>query len=118
MRITDKIGGNPASCEIFTDGETEDYTVNFGNAPVVMVKGNELKLDLYPNPAKSVLNIEVKSPAESVNIKIYNAIGQIINDFNLSGSKTTIDLSGYQKGLFFVGVDDGSRNMLKKFIKD
>jgi hypothetical protein len=92
--------------------------VNFGSAPAVLSQEYNLSLELYPNPAGNVLNIKLISPAERVNIKIYNAIGQIIDDFNVENDHTTVNLSAYPKGIYYIGADDGIQNTLKKFFKE
>jgi len=118
MRVSMKKGGAPTSCEIFSDGEVEDYTVNFGNAPTSHTNISNLGLEIFPNPATNVLNLHVSTRSESVNIKIYNALGRIIDEFKLESVETSIDLSNYPKGIYYIGADDGAQNTLKKFIKD
>jgi PKD repeat protein len=133
MRVQMKYGSAPSSCELFTYGEVEDYTVSFStglnapvsnlpgssvNAPAAISKVNNLKLEIYPNPASDLLNVKLTGAEEIVNIKIYNALGQIIDDFNIKNNQSTISLSKYKKGLYFVGVDDGVHNALKKFVKE
>ncbi|MDO9256022.1 MAG: GEVED domain-containing protein [Bacteroidales bacterium] len=133
MRIAMKYAVAPTSCELFTYGEVEDYTVSFStaiSAPVANLPGNavnaaasaskvnNLKLEIYPNPASDLLNVVVTGAEETINIKVYNALGQIIDDFNVTDSQATINLSKYNKGIFYLGVDDGIHNALKKFIKE
>lgn len=133
MRISMKYGAAPTSCELFTYGEVEDYTVSFAasglnspvanlpgssvTAPAVNSKTKDLKLEIYPNPASDLLNVMVSGAGESVNIKVYNALGQIIDEFNIKDTQAAINLSKYKKGLYYLGVDDGVHNALKKFIK-
>ena len=119
MRITMKNGGAPSPCEIFSNGEVEDYTVDFGNVPVAgMIRGNNFDLSIYPNPALDELNINIISNIELVNVKIYNSIGKIIDDFNVEVKNSKIDISSLSNGIYFLGIDNGERNMLKKFIKN
>jgi PKD repeat protein len=133
MRIAMKYAAASTSCELFTYGEVEDYTVAFASAisaPVANLpcnsastatsnsKANNLKLEIYPNPASDLLNVLVTGAEKTFNIKVYNALGQIIDDFNVTDSQATINLSKYNKGIFYLGVDDGIHNALKKFIKE
>jgi PKD repeat protein len=133
MRVSMKYGSAPSSCEQFAYGEVEDYTVTLSSAKQggiaqrtgdsennitsASVKG-KLELNVYPNPANDILNIEVTNAAETVNVKIYNALGQIINNFNINNDKAIINLKSFTKGIYYVGVDDGTQNALKKFIKE
>lgn len=121
MRVSMKYGSTPTSCEIFTNGEVEDYTVTFAaapSAPLTQVKTNDLKLEIYPNPANSILNLKVTTVSEKVNIKVYSVIGVIIEDFNTSDKITTLQLGKFAKGLYYIGVDDGISTTLKKFIRE
>jgi PKD repeat protein len=132
MRVSMKYNSAATSCQQFTNGEVEDYTVSLTAplAPVVNLtegskpetaavsKAKILSLDLYPNPASNLLNVVMTGASETVNIKVYNALGQIIKDFNVKNSKATINLSNYKKGMYYIGIDDGVQNALKKFIKE
>jgi bacillolysin len=133
IRISMKYNAAPTSCESFTYGEVEDYTVSFSAAKDALVTNgsgisiaksavvsqeNKLNLEIYPNPASNLLNLLLTGNAETVNIKVYNALGQIIDDFNVNTNRATIDLSNYQKGMYFIGADDGIQNTLKKFIRE
>ena len=113
-----KTGGSPSSCEIFTDGEVEDYSVNFvgGNGAVFQEK--ELNLEIYPNPAKDVLNVVATGSSEIINIKVYNLLGQIMDNFNVKNGTTTLQLDKYPRGILYIGADDGVKTALKKFIKE
>lgn len=118
MRITMKNGGSPSPCEIFSNGEVEDYTVDFGNAPANMVRNNDFDINVFPNPASHMLNINFLNNNNVVNIKVYNALGKIIDDFNVTGVNTQIDLSGFANGMYYVGADNGTHTTLKKFVKN
>ncbi len=99
MRISMKNGGSPSPCETFSNGEVEDYTVDFGNMPASLIIGNNLDLNIYPNPARDVLNINLISNNETINIKVYNTLGRIIEEFNTDAKNVQIDLSNYPNGL-------------------
>ncbi|MCB2208309.1 MAG: PKD domain-containing protein [Bacteroidetes bacterium] len=117
MRITMKNGGSPSPCEVFSNGEVEDYTVDFGNAPKSLDIKREFDLIIYPNPATDALNLQLKGEFETVNVKVYNAIGKIIQEFKTTSRSTHIDLSHVSNGIYYVGADNGVHNTLKKFIK-
>ncbi|MCK5839800.1 MAG: PKD domain-containing protein, partial [Bacteroidales bacterium] len=119
MRISMKNGSAPSFCESFTGGgEVEDYTVDFGSGSSGLVIENDFDLNIFPNPASNVLNIHVISNNETVNIKVYNSLGRIIDDFNVESRDTQIDLSNYSKGIYYIGANDGIQNTFKKFVKN
>ena len=117
MRITMKNSGAPSPCETFSNGEVEDYTVDFGNAPAGLVRESNFELNIFPNPATNLLNVQVISNQETIDIKVYNSLGRIIKDFTIQSKNVQIDLSNYPTGLYYIGADDGTKNALKKFMK-
>ncbi|MFT6745741.1 MAG: hypothetical protein ACJAZ2_000075 [Glaciecola sp.] len=54
---------------------------------------------VYPNPASSVINIE---GASSGTIKVLNTLGSVVAALAFDGTKTSVDVSGLSKGLYFV----------------
>jgi len=118
MRVTMKNGGAPSACETFSNGEVEDYTVDFGNGLAAPTKLADFDMVLYPNPANNVINIRLSTNEETVNIKVYNALGKIISEFNITGLETKVDLSGFANGMYYIGADNGTNNTLKKFVKN
>lgn len=67
---------------------------------------------VYPNPVSSILNVELR--AINAKVAIYNSLGQKITEKTATGTKVTFDVSGLQKGLYFVKTSDG---VTQKFIR-
>jgi len=70
----------------------------------------EIKIDVeilpdsimvYPNPASNYLNIRILSHPENYIVKIYNLIG-VLYDKEIQSELTTIDISSYFPGIYFV----------------
>ncbi|WP_375239414.1 S8/S53 family peptidase [Aurantibacter sp.] len=70
---------------------------------------------MYPNPAKSVLNIKTKSN-HSKNISIYSILGKKIKEINSTNSHTTINLSAFSKGIYLVKIKSEDKIASKKLI--
>ena len=68
-------------------------------------------LKLYPNPAVSELNIVLTEVNSTVGI--YNSVGQKIEEVIVSGTEYRLDVSSYERGIYFVR----SGNLVAKFIK-
>ena len=113
-----KTGASQAPCDIFTDGEVEDYNVDITTAAAPIVQLKDLQMELYPNPTSDMLNVVLTSKFEMKNIKIYNALGQILDDFDTKDSQLKINLGNYPDGIYYIGVDDGHETALKKFFKE
>lgn len=61
-------------------------------------KGDPVRL--YPNPVKDMLNI--KYPDGSSHFKMYDVAGKLL----VEGSGTLVDLSDFQKGIYFIKVQN------------
>ena len=119
MRVSAKFNSNPSPCEIFANGEVEDYTVS-------IVNGNEtafgettidenltLKLVVGPNPVQTTLSLFL-SKAEPKQLIIYNASGQLVFKGEYQNS---IDVSIWATGLYFVQVEANGTLLNAKFVK-
>jgi hypothetical protein len=70
---------------------------------------------IYPNPATNKITIE--SPQLAV-IEITNIQGQLIKTLAANSHKTSIDISAYSSGVYFVKVKTEKGIMVKKFVKE
>ncbi|UUC45342.1 T9SS type A sorting domain-containing protein [Flavobacterium cerinum] len=69
------------------------------------------QITLYPNPAKSQLNITGKV---ATGIRIFNSIGQKVYSNTTRQLQHEVNLSGFTNGVYFLITDD---NQIYKFIK-
>jgi len=70
------------------------------------------KFKLFPNPATSILNIELKQNAILENINIYNSLGQRVQNSKI----LTIDISNLSSGIYVVEVITTKEKSLQKLI--
>ncbi|NTW23673.1 MAG: T9SS type A sorting domain-containing protein [Lentimicrobium sp.] len=68
--------------------------------------------DMYPNPASDLLHILNKEKISL--IEIYNGAGQ----FQFSTNQSIIDISGLDKGIYFLKALSGKGSISQKFIKE
>jgi hypothetical protein len=59
-------------------------------------------VNIYPNPSNGMFNINSSKPIKEINI--YNIIGKQILTENPSSAKLTLDLTGFDKGIYFVNI--------------
>ena len=78
--------------EVFTDGFSDvgvdNYTVN--------------DFKIYPNPANAEINIYATGDNNISALSVYNNLGQLMASINEASLKTTIDISDYENGLYFI----------------
>ncbi|MGC3979419.1 MAG: T9SS type A sorting domain-containing protein [Paludibacteraceae bacterium] len=70
------------------------------------------EINIYPNPAKDIIYISQNEIETNRNVKIYNAMGILVNDISIHGNK--INISTLPSGYYFIMMD-GYR--ATKFIK-
>ncbi|MFM9989374.1 M4 family metallopeptidase [Flavobacterium sp.] len=119
MRVSMKYNAIPTSCESFTYGQVEDYTVNitaaFAVTAISSVNDIEgLSFNLYPNPVENVLNVSVIDNRKTT-YRIYNMIGQDVKSGNLNQGE--INISNLESGLYIFELNDGEKTLTKKFVK-
>lgn len=74
---------------------------------------------LFPNPAKSLVNISISGNELPENLTIYNNIGQLVLSKKVSNvDDLTINTSSYSTGIYFVKVVKGSDSKTLRFIKE
>ncbi|NHN27380.1 T9SS type A sorting domain-containing protein [Flavobacterium jejuense] len=114
MRVSMKYNGIPSTCETFTYGQVEDYTVNITSTGKEVDNIVSLpEINLYPNPTSSVLNLT--SITEKATYKVYSLVGQIVLNGKISNS--SIDVSTLPVGNYIIEITDNDITTSKQFIK-
>lgn len=76
-------------------------------------------IDLYPNPAESVINLNVPSNFQVQSLNIFNSLGQIVKTevFENDSVIPAINISDLKTGTYFVETLTDSGKTTQKFIK-
>lgn len=114
MRVSMKYNGVPSSCEAFSYGQVEDYTINITSSG----KENNIdtvaqELNIYPNPATNVLFI---TNSDNAAVRIFSLTGQLI--FNGKNNTNGIDVSRLEAGNYIIEIQQNNSITRKKFIKN
>jgi hypothetical protein len=104
-------------------GQVEDYSVYLFSPEVanfVNQETNSKKLTVYPNPVKSILTIELYY-GDFFNAKLFirDLHGKLIDkELIISKSKFSknIDVSGYQKGIYNVSIQNNFEIISQNFV--
>jgi hypothetical protein len=79
--------------------------------------GEQLMVNIYPNPVRDKLSIVVNKPGGSnVELRILNAVGQLVWQQNSSGS-LEVDVSSWAGGIYLLQVKDGKSVITYKLQK-
>jgi len=99
----------------------DGFIVQFSETPLAGINENfssENYALVYPNPTSGKVEIKCKncSLKNTVNYKLYDALGRLLNEDELVNS--IIDVSAYKEGIYFVKLFSDSREILStKIIK-
>lgn len=111
-RITAVMNNSPRRKELKTS--------NACTAPLATEKYNYLNdINLYPNPAKNVLNIAVLQSGLPDSFMIYNSLGQTIENKQIrSTNDLKINTTSYSKGVYLIKIVKDNSSKTLQFIKE
>lgn len=78
------------------------------------VEEGQMILSLYPNPAASSITID--NLEEGSIFRIYSAAGVELYAERSQGNRSTIELSDYKNGIYFLIAENSGRNTRMKFV--
>ncbi|MBZ0327655.1 MAG: choice-of-anchor B family protein [Altibacter sp.] len=112
------VGTYTISCEV-TDGSGNTNTCTFELTVEEVLGTNDVNLEsglaIYPNPTSNVITISSKHVNLS-SVAIMDVLGKQVYTANTIDSETTtIDISGFSKGMYFVKINNSTT---KKIIKN
>ena len=69
----------------------------------------------YPNPATSVIYFEFPSNFDKANysLHIFNFLGKKMNEIQINGSKVSVQLDNYLRGLYVFQIRDKSGSIIE-----
>ncbi len=78
-----------------------EYFVKIYYSPENINENLVENVEIYPNPAKNMLTVKAENIS---NVKIYNAIGQIVFEQAVDGNEMTINTNGFESGVYMLRV--------------
>ena len=121
LRVNDTYAFNvDAQKESTQDGRLELIFVNKTSSVETLLAGRKASLNVYPNPAIDVLNIEVLNAIfKNSVVTVYNVSGVEVMNIDMMGNKKSLDIEKLSSGAYLVKVsntENGYTNTVK-FIK-
>jgi chitodextrinase len=114
MRVSMKYNGVPTSCETFSYGQVEDYTINITSSAKEIETTTPLTFSLYPNPVKGdVLNISDFEGDAS--FRIFSSVGQELGNGKVENN--AINVGNLAAGTYMIEVTTANGTNMKRFIK-
>lgn len=105
------------------DNWTKQDATNLTTPPNCTFLNNESftfeNVNIYPNPIKNYVSIELKSKIENnASIKLIDINGRIVINENLTSNIKNIDLSKINSGIYILEIENGKEKLVKKLIKE
>jgi hypothetical protein len=94
------------------DGNVTNYANYIDSEPLGMNELSANAFSVYPNPASTILHIDLKATAAVKYIEIFNIGGTRV--FETSEAVSTIDVSGLEAGVYFLNIN----GQVQKFVKN
>jgi GEVED domain/Secretion system C-terminal sorting domain len=115
MRVSMKYNGTPTSCEAFSYGQVEDYTVNITATAKEVSNNNMLSFTLYPNPVKGDM-LNIANLATPSTFTIYNMMGQELGKGKIENE--AVYVGSLRAGAYLIEVSNENGATTKRFIKE
>jgi hypothetical protein len=98
--------------QVDTDGNVSFSGIRF----LRLQSSNEY--EVFPNPTTGVVSMILPETTNSKQIRIYNAIGQMIYSLNIDQKSKyyQVDISGFEEGIYLIHFEDGINSKIKKII--
>jgi hypothetical protein len=118
------VNGMSLNCYYCDRGIQPNLDVNcnlvtwFDDPTALSVKEPEkINFVVYPNPSKGVFTmIAGNREDKNYSVSVLDVIGNVAKHFDWNGQRTSIDLSSYAKGVYFLKVANTKKTEFKKLI--
>ena len=75
----------------------------------------EIKWEIYPNPVVDILHI--KGLEGFYNIKMMNAVGQVVVSIKGISEEVRIDMNGKPAGMYLLKIESQGKSITRKVVK-
>ena len=109
---------------IYAKGSSTNYAYHGGNrgfttlSVTLGISENKLlSFEMYPNPVSDVLNIQLPTGTDKVEVGVYDYTGRLVSTKTISSNDSTLDVQNISKGIYIIRVTTNSKIGVQRFIK-
>jgi hypothetical protein len=73
------------------------------------IAGENIIVNMYPNPTNGILNIKMETLNEPINIEITNVVGQVVMQETIATQQTSLNISNLINGIYFVKITEKNK---------
>lgn len=89
---------------------------NAGFTPRLINRKSDDEVQIYPNPARENIRVEISDYHEPIQLRIYSVNGQLVKDIQVNGDVLDISLAGFQSGVYHLVLSNGTRSWNQKVV--
>ncbi len=105
-------------------GTVDTYSNVSVNQLLTVVEGASLSAESFlentvkisPNPSKNGIFSVQTSQIDELQVSVYDVMGRLVTQQELSGAQRTIDLQNQSKGIYFAKIEANNRSVVKKLV--
>ena len=114
-RLTEEQAEADVAMRAISDGQYVDFTIHVVMNHVEGVQEYRFCFVAYPNPTEGKLTLSM-SEASDFSYHVFDLVGQCVMGGNIQGNETSLDLSGLNKGIYFISLEWDDSQLIRKVI--
>ncbi|MBL4706013.1 MAG: T9SS type A sorting domain-containing protein [Flavobacteriales bacterium] len=83
---------------------------------VGIIELNSKTISIYPNPTRGIFTIDLLGAIENTSLTVYDMLGKVVVGKELIETTSQIDLSGNEKGIYFINIQTDNGTIVRKII--
>src|SRR5207237_5756895 len=87
----------------------------------VKIDGNNIALQLFPNPVKDILFVQANGENEKATIQIIDMTGRKLKEIKVAlngNTSLSVDVNNLPNGIYNLVLNTKERTLVRKFIKE
>ncbi|MDA3910867.1 MAG: T9SS type A sorting domain-containing protein [Bacteroidales bacterium] len=111
-------GYDPYSFEFICGGGDEHINVSLTPTEVGINHNNLSAVQISPNPAHSLIQVQTNLFAENLSLSFYDISGKLVQTFKIESAISHIDISTFDKGMYLYSISSETSEIVTgKFVK-
>ncbi len=100
-----------------SNGQSVDFNIHVVLHHYLSIGETQVVFNVFPNPSQGVFSIEIPHNGLSTGeFQIHNLVGQQVLSGRLKEGRTTLDLSAFPKGIYFISLHQAGTTAIEKII--
>lgn len=111
----------PDYCAVSSGFGVPPIQFNYGNWEFCSLATNDMasagKLQIYPNPAQSIIQMQLPDTVQNSDLEIFSAEGKVVLKLQNYSSGNPLDISSIPSGKYFIKITANGKTLHSSFIK-